>query len=514
VDNVGDTNAGAPGSLGKHPVQRRPLRVLFLSVEVETFAKTGGLGDVAAALPKALRQQGVDVRVCLPCYRQIPESRLDPQPAVPHLDVPVADRTEPVATRQGWLRGGEGEPDVPVYLIQHERYFDRESIYGHADDGERFLVFCRGALEMCRALGWAPDVIHCNDWHTGIIPNWLRTLYKDDPFFADTASVFTIHNLAYQGHFDAHFLWLAQLQEHGFLYPTIPDFANVVNLLGRGLLFADAVTTVSETYAREILTPEYGERLDPLLRERQDRLFGIVNGIDETMLDPLTDPHLAKKFGVETLEARTENKAALQREAGLPVEPSVPLIGMVGRLSGQKGLDILVPALEALLRQRIQLVVLGTGDPHYHHLLHAAESKHAEKMRAFLTFNTPLAQRIYGGSDMFLMPSRYEPCGLGQMIAMRYGSVPIVRATGGLADTVQDWDPIADTGNGFRFDAYDSFDLFGAVTRALETYKYPDRWRRLQRRGMEGDFSWRTSAAKYLRVYDLALRSKERAGVV
>ena len=529
-----DLESAVPGALGKHPVQRRPLRVLFLSAEVETFAKTGGLGDVAAALPKALRQRGVDVRVCMPRYSQIPDSHLDPEPVLAQLAVPVGDRQEPVTIRRGWLTdetahppsapplhmveggpGGEvGATAVPVYLIESERYFDRAAIYGHADDGERFLVFCRGALELCRALGWAPDIVHCNDWHTGIVPNWLRTLYADDPFFADTASVFTIHNLAYQGHFDAHFLWLAQLQDFGFLYPGIPDFANVVNLLGRGVLFADAVTTVSERYAREILTPEYGERLDPLLRERHDRLFGIVNGIDEAMLDPRTDPHLAQNFGADTLDARAANKAALQREAGLPVAPDVPLIGMVGRLSGQKGLDILAPALGALLRQQVQLVVLGTGEPYYYQLLQAAEATHAEKMKAFLTFDTPLAQRIYGGADIFLMPSRYEPCGLGQMIAMRYGSAPVVRATGGLADTVQDWIPADGTGNGFRFDAYDPLDLYGALTRALETYKYPDVWRSLQRRGMEVDFSWHTSAAKYLRVYDLALRSKERASVV
>jgi starch synthase len=367
---------------------------------------------------------------------------------------------------------------------------------------------------MCRALGWAPDVVHCNDWHTGIVPNWLQTLYKDDPFFADTATVYTIHNLAYQGVFDFHLLWLAGIGEYGFLYPAITDFAGRVNLMGRGILFGDAIATVSERYAGEIVTAENGERLDPLLRDRQDRLFGVLNGIDQTEHDPRTDPYLAANFGVETLDRRAENKAALQREAGLPVEAGVPLIGMVGRLSGQKGLDILAPVLEALLRRRVQVVLLGTGDEHYHQFLRSAEQAHPDQVRAFLTFDTPLAQRIYGGSDLFLMPSRYEPCGLGQMIAMRYGSVPVVRATGGLADTVQDWNPTTGEGNGFRFDRYDGLDLFAALVRALETYHYPAEWRRLQVRGMQGDFSWQRSARKYLDVYALALRSKERAAVV
>ena len=405
----------------------------------------------------------------------------------------------------------EGRGEVPVYLVQNGRHFEREHIYGYADDGERFILFCRAALEMCRALGWAPDVVHCNDWHTGVVPNWLQTIYKDDPFFADTASIFTIHNLAYQGIFDEHLLWLAGIAEYGFLYPSIADFAHQVNLMARGILFADAITTVSERYAKEILSAEYGERLDPLLRDRQDRLFGILNGIDQEELDPRTDPYLAANFGLEMLDRRAENKAALQRAAGLPVEPDVPLIGMVGRLSGQKGLDILAPVLDALLHQRAQLVVLGTGDEHYHHLLRQVEQAHPGRAKAFLTFDTPLAQLVYGGSDVFLMPSRYEPCGLGQMIAMRYGNVPVVRATGGLADTVQDWEPATGEGNGFRFDRYVGLDLFAALVRALETYKYPAAWRQLQLRGMQGDFSWPRSAGKYLDVYNLALRSKERA---
>ena len=478
-------------------------RVLFLSVEVSPFAKTGGLGDVAGALPKALREAGTDVRVCMPLYAGIPERHVPPQPIISGLSVPIADRTEIVSVHQGRLDGADR---VPVYFIRCERYFDRPTIYGHHDDGERFLVYCRAALELCRALDWRPDVVHCNDWHTGIVPNWLETQYRDDPFFRGTASVFTIHNLAYQGLFDWHFLELAGLQEQGFLYPQIGELQHTVDLMGRGILFADAVTTVSQRYAEEILTPEYGERLDPLLRDRRDRLFGILNGIDDVELDPATDPHLPVRFDANSLDRRAENKASLQREASLPQRPDAALIGMVGRLSGQKGLDVLLPALDALLRRDVQIIILGTGEEHYHHALREAQQRHPERCAVFLTFDTPLAQRIYGGADLFLMPSRYEPCGLGQLIAMRYGAIPVVRATGGLADTVPDYDPRAGGGLGFSFDVYDHRDLLIALTRALETYARPTEWRRLQQRALAQDHSWRKSAQKYRDVYEAAIR--------
>lgn len=522
----------------------RPLRVLFLSVEVEPFAKTGGLGDVAGALPKALHRTGLDVRVCMPLYGCVPPNAVLPEPVVPRLEVPLGHWTEPVAIRLGFLGGhhtptahpaspaasttqngqvaapgqqafspdrqlvSTGGQAVPLYFVESERYFSRPNIYGYHDDGERFLVYCRAALELCRALNWQPDVIHCNDWHTAIVPNWLKTIYRDDPFFAGCVSVYTIHNLAYQGIFDYHFLELAGIAQYGFLYPQIGELAHVVDLMGRGIYFADVVNTVSERYAAEILSPEYGERLDPLLRERRDRLYGILNGIDVDVLDPRSDPHLPANFDLSTLERREANKAALQREVGLPVAHSVALIGMVGRLSGQKGLNILEPAMPALLGRAAQMVILGTGEPYFHQMLERAQRAHPDQVAVMLTFNTPLAQRIYGGVDIFLMPSRYEPCGLGQMIAMRYGAVPVVRATGGLADTVRDWDVTAAQGNGFTFDRYEPLDLAMAVIRALETYRYPQSWHQLQQRGMASDFSWERSAARYRDLYLVALRSR------
>ncbi|MAG34982.1 MAG: starch synthase [Dehalococcoidia bacterium] len=480
----------------------QPLKVLFVVAEVAPFAKTGGLADVGAALPKALRGLGHDVRICMPKYGRIPDEQFGLQACLEQISVPLEQWTESVNVKSGFL--GEGPAAVPMYFVDNERYFEREGIYGYPDDGERFILFCRAALEMLRDLEWFPDVIHCHDWHTAIVPNWLETIYRDDPLYAQIASVYTIHNLAYQGIFGHRILEIAGLEAHGFLYPQIVDLAEYVDLMGRGILFADVVTTVSETYAQEILTPEYGEKLDPVLRDRQDRLFGVLNGLDTELNNPRTDPHLAANFDVDHLTDRVANKLALQREAGLPENPDIPLAGMVSRLADQKGFDLLAQSIDALLRQDMQFVVLGTGDPHYHTLFTRIQQTYPDRAAVFLAFNTPLAQRIYAGSDMFLMPSRYEPCGLGQLIAMRYGSIPVVRSTGGLADTVRDWDPRQGTGNGFTSQRHDHLDFFAAVVRALETYRHPDSWHTLQRRAMADDYSWRRSASRYADVYRLA----------
>ncbi len=480
-----------------------PLKVLFLAAEVAPFAKTGGLADVAGALPKALHDLGVDIRVCMPRYQRVDPVRFGLQKVLDPFPVPMDDTTEPVAIYQATIGRG-----VPVYFVDNDRYFgSREGIYGYPDDGERFVLYCRAALEMLRRLNWQPDIIHCNDWHTGIVPNWLKTIYKDDPFFARTATVFTIHNLQYQGIFGFRVLEVAGLDEYGFIYhPQIAELANVVDLLARGIHFADVINTVSERYAKEILTPEYGEKLDPLLRDRQDRLFGILNGLDYEEYNPATDKYIIRNFDREHLDLRIENKLALQREAGLPEDPLVPLIGMVSRLADQKGFDLLAQIFDALMDALpIQFVLLGTGDQHYHNLFQKFARDYAGRCAVFLTFNTPLAQKIYAGSDMFLMPSRFEPCGLGQMIAMRYGSIPIVRATGGLADTVQDFNPRTGEGTGFAFEHYHAMDLFAAITRAVENYKYPATWRMLQERDMALDFSWNRSARKYLELYYKAL---------
>jgi starch synthase len=480
--------------------EHEPLKVLLLSAEAVPFAKTGGLADVAGSLPKAIRALGHDIRVAMPRYGRIDPEKFELQEVLPAFPVPMNKQVEEAAVLQGRIA-----PDVPVYMIENAKYYDRDGIYMYPDDAERFIFFCRSSLEMLGRLEWSPDIIHCHDWHTAIVPNWLKTIYRDDPFFAHTATVYTIHNLAFQGIFGYRVLEIAGIDEYGFMYhPEMADLSEVVDLMARGIFFADALNTVSEKYAQEILTPEFGEKLDPLLRDRRDRLFGILNGIDDEVLNPATDQYIAQNYDVETLEKRVQNKLALQQEAGLRVDAAVPLIGVISRLTDQKGFDILGDVIDHLLDLDLQFVLLGTGDPHYHEVFSRVAQAYSGKAAVFLTFNAELAQKIYAGSDMFLMPSRFEPCGLGQMIAMRYGSVPIVRATGGLADTVQDLHPQTGEGNGFSFEPYDRWALFAAIVRAVENYKYRDTWRKLQARGMKADFSWNASAKKYIDLYHRA----------
>ncbi|HDN79482.1 MAG: glycogen synthase GlgA [Chloroflexi bacterium] len=487
-------------------MSEKALKILYLAAEVVPFAKTGGLADVAGSLPKALRALGHDVRVAMPRYGRISIEKFGLKLALDKVPVPMNKETESARIYQSTLG-----KDVPIYFIDNAKYYDREGIYMYPDDAERFIFFCRAALEMLKCLDFKPDIIHCNDWHTAVVPNWLKTLYKDDPFFANTATVYTIHNLAYQGIFGYRVLEIAGIDEYGFIYhPEMADLNEVVDFMARGIYFADVINTVSPRYAQEILTPEYGERLDPLLRDRRDRLFGILNGIDYETFNPATDPHIAANYDINSLDKRIKNKLALQEEAKLPVDAQVPLIGMISRLTDQKGLDILVEILDHLFDNfDVQFVLLGTGEQHYHDRLSRIAQEYPKNMGLFLTFNAPLAQRIYAGSDMFLMPSKFEPCGLGQMIAMHYGSVPIVRATGGLADTVQDYDPRREVGTGFVFERYDRWALFAAIVRALEHYKNPSVWRKIQLQGMQVDFSWEASARRYEDLYYKALASKK-----
>src|SRR3989440_6791902 len=509
---------------------KQPLKILILAAEIVPFAKVGGLADVVGALPKSLQALGHDVRLAMPRYGQIDPARFDLETVLDAVAVNMSNFRVQVSVRQGKIGSAQihtalpapqaGLPDaaassfaqavckeneIPVYMIDAPRYFERENIYGYTDDGERFILFCRSVLEAMRALDWSPDIIHCHDWHTGIVPNWMHTIYRDDPFYADVASVYTIHNLAYQGIFGYRILEVAGVAAQGFLYPQIAELANVVDLMGRGILFADAITTVSERYAQEILTPTFGEKLDHLLRSRRDRLFGILNGLDYEEMNPATDHYIHTNFDAQSLDKRPENKRALQEQAHLPVRPDVPLLAMISRLTDQKGFDLLGQIIQPLLAQGVQFVVLGIGDQHYHEMFQNLAARYPEQVAIFLTFNTEIAQRIYAGIDMFLMPSRFEPCGLGQLIAMRYGSVPIVRAVGGLADTVQEYDPRSGEGNGFTFANYDAWEFFAAIVRALELYRFKDIWRKLQLRGMAADHSWQASAIRYVEVYNNAI---------
>lgn len=497
--DIDNTPASAP--LNVEAALRGPaLRILIVASEGVPYVKTGGLADVIGALPRALRRLGHDVRVVLPRYKSIDIERWRLRTVVSNLSVPMNQATELVNV----LEAPPSE-DVPFYFIDSEHYFQREKLYGYNDDGERFILFCRAALEFTRHINWAPDVVHCHDWHTAIIPNWTKTVYRDDPYLNKTASVYTIHNLAYQGIFGYRILEVAGVAEEGFLYPEVPELANVVDLMGRGIIYADVVSTVSPRYAREILTPAFGERLDPILRERKDRLYGILNGIDTIEFDPAADTHIAAHFDAFSLEDRSSNKRALQEQTRLPVDACVPLLGIISRLTDQKGFDLLDQIAIPLIEQGVQLVVSGTGDQHYHSMFQRLAARYPQQVSVNLTFNVEMSQRIYAGSDMVLMPSRFEPCGLTQMLAMRYGSIPVVHRTGGLADTVKEFDPASNSGNGFSFDRYDPFHLFAAIVRAIEVYKFPHIWQDLMQRAMLADYSWDASAEQYVALYRRAL---------
>lgn len=489
--------APASAPLNVEAALRGPtLRILIIASEGVPYVKTGGLADVIGALPRALRRLGHDVRVVLPRYKSIDSERWHLRPVISDLAVPINQSTELVNVLEAPPSDG-----VPFYFIDSEHYFQREKLYGYNDDGERFILFCRAALEFARSTGWAPDVVHCHDWHTAIIPNWTKTVYRDDPYLGKTASVYTIHNLAYQGIFGYRILEVAGVAEEGFLYPEVPELANVVDLMGRGIIYADVVSTVSPRYAREILTPEFGERLDPILRERKDRLYGILNGIDTVEFDPAADTHISSHFDAFSLEDRPANKRALQEQIRLPVNDRVPLLGIISRLTDQKGFDLLDQIAVPLIEQGVQLVVSGTGDQHYHSMFQRLAARYPHQVSVNLTFNVEMSQRIYAGSDMVLMPSRFEPCGLTQMLAMRYGSIPVVHRTGGLADTVKEFEPVTNEGNGFSFARYDPFHLFAAIVRAIEVYKFPQVWQDLMQRAMLADYSWDASAEQYVALY-------------
>ncbi len=477
----------------------RPLKVLFLTAEAVPFAKVGGLADVAGSLPLALRSLGHDVRVMMPRYGTISGERFELVKIGERFPVPVGAGREHIhlmATTMG--------EDVPVYLLWNEHYFtSREKVYGFEDDAQRFTVFGRGVIEAIRLLDWQPDVIHANDWHTAVVPTWLDVSGWREPFFRDIATLFTIHNLAYQGITGRLILTFAQMEEVKHLSVEPPG---AVNWMAQGIAHSDLINAVSERYAEEILTPEMGMGLEPLLEQRRDRLHGILNGLDYDEWNPVTDPNVPHNFDIHSLGRRAANRTALQQQARLPIRSDVPLLGMVTRLDHVKGMDLVAPTLNRLLQEQdVQCIILGTGDPRYHEALKALQERHSHQVRAFLKFDEVLARRIYASADMFLMPSLVEPCGLGQMIAMRYGCVPVVRETGGLADTVIDHRPGRGHGTGFVFEEKTPEGFLEALQRALETYEDRETWRAIQMRGMASDFSWTASAKAYVGLYRSAL---------
>lgn len=482
------------------------MNILLISSEVAPFAKSGGLADVAGALPRALRRLGHDVRIVLPCYRTV-RQRFSLAETGIRIEAAVDGRPQRPEVRQASL------DDVPVYLVDHPRYFDRDGLYGTAagdypDNAERFGFFCRAVLELPRLLDWRPDVLHCNDWQSALVPVLLRTARRDDPFFAVTGSLLTIHNLGYQGLFPAGMIDTLGLDPRLFT-PAALEYWGQVSFLKGGAVFADRVNTVSESYCLETLTPEYGFGFEGILRARGAAYSGILNGLDERQWDPATDAALAQTYSAEDLAGKAACKRALQRELGLAVDPGVPLAAMVTRLDTQKGLDLVEAAWEGLLERRLQLVLLGTGEEKHMRFFAGVRGHHRSQVSIHLEFDDALSRRIYAASDLFLMPSRYEPCGLGQLIALRYGSIPVVRRTGGLADTVLDPAEDAAAANGFTFGEPSPLSLLVALDRALGLYRQPQGWLAMVGRGIRQDFSWDRSAQRYLELYRQAKEARD-----
>jgi starch synthase len=486
------------------------LKILLVSSEVAPFAKTGGLADVAGSLPKALHKLGHDVRVFLPYYRMVKQGGFSTRTVIEDLPVDISNHTKFSSILQTTLND-----KVPVYLLQNDKYYDRKELYrtpkgDYQDNAERFIYFSRATLEMLKTLDFKPHIIHCNDWQTGLIPVYLKSIYLYSDFLRDTATLFTVHNLAYQGkfwHFDMHLTGLGW----EYFIPEWIEFYGKLNLLKAGILHADIVNTVSLQYSKEIQTQEYGHGLDGVLRARSQDLYGIVNGVDYGVFNPATDPNIPAQYDHQRLENKVKNKTALQKRMGL-AKSDVPLIGMIGRLDVQKGWDLIAQVADSLMQRELQLVVLGDGAEEFQLMLKQLAKQYPKKMGLKLGFDPRLAQLIYAGSDMFLMPSRYEPCGLGQLISLRYGTIPIVRSTGGLADTICDFNPKTKRGNGFSFVNYSSQELLAAIERALKVYADKPVWRKLMQRGMQQDFSWEHSAKEYVKLYKKALQKKRRTG--
>ena len=486
----------------------RNLKVMLVGSEVVPFAKTGGLADVMGSLPKALTAMGNDARIVLPRYRGI-----DNVDTVTDFPVQIGGRTETCIVRQSHIEAKMAEggvKQVPVYFIDNYHYFDREGIYCHCDDAERYAFFSIAVLEMLKHINFQADIIHCNDWQSGPIPFLLREKYRHNPFYEKMAALFTVHNLLYQGNYPKAILKALGVGNEYFS-PDGLEFYGQVSFMKAGLQYADIINTVSKRYAEEIQTPQYGLGFEGLLRQRSQDLHGILNGINYHEFNPKTDPRIFRTYDSHSVTDKYENKFSLQKEMDLPVR-DVPVIGLISRLVDQKGLDIIADVIAEIMKEDIQFIVLGAGEKYYEDMLAEMRERYPGKMGLYVGYNGILAQRIYAGSDMFLMPSKFEPCGLGQLISLRYGTVPIVRATGGLADTIVDYNQQTNSGNGFSFEPYDSGALLETVRRALSLYREdPEKWRALVTVGMENDFSWNRSAAEYLELYDLAIRKQNRS---
>ena len=472
------------------------MKVLFVASEAVPFAKTGGLADVAGSLPKALKEEGVDIRVIMPKYGMIPEEIRAQMTHVYDGELPVSWRDKYVGLDMLNYNG------VTFYFVDNEEYFRRDGFYGYDDDAERFSFFSRAVLNLLPAMDFWPDVIHTNDWHTGLVNVFLKLEHMDDERYANIKTLYTIHNLKYQGVYPKDIMPDILGLDWKYFNNGDLEFYDAVNFMKGGIIYADYVSTVSKTYAQEIQYPYFGEHLDGLLRSRKDDLYGIVNGLDYDVYNPRTDKNIFETYDAGTVDRKIDNKVQLQRLLGLPEERRTPVVALVSRLVEAKGMDLIVRMMDEILQHEdIQFVLLGTGEKRYEDWFKGLAWRFPKKVSANIRFSNQLAQRIYAGADIFLMPSNYEPCGIGQLIAMRYGTIPVVRETGGLKDTVIPYDKVTKEGVGFTFKDYNAHEMMYALKRALATHGNFAEWYQLVQNAMQADYSWKESAKAYEKLY-------------
>jgi len=478
------------------------LKILFVSSEVVPFAKTGGLADVAGALPKALRKAGHDARVVMPAYKCIDKNKFRIRDTGLKVDVDIALFNHEASIKEALYP----DADMPVYFVGNHEFFDRDELYRtpqgeYPDNAERYIFFCRSVMEMIKIMDFQPDIIHCNDWHTGLIPVYLKTLYAENEFYKNIRTVYSIHNISYQGNFDIEKLSHSGLPMSLF-NPEELEFYGRVNFMKGGIVFSDAVSTVSGRYRDEIETPEFGCGLEGVLKAKDGKVHGILNGIDYDIWDPGKDRYIYAKYDSAFTAPKEEVKKKLLEESGLKYYENVPLAGIVSRLDSQKGLDFIAAVIDEMMKMNLQFIVLGTGEEHYHRMLLDHAAAFPEKMAVHIKFDNKHAHNIYAGSDIFLMPSHFEPCGLGQLISLKYGTIPVVRETGGLADTVIQYNFKTKQGNGFVFSGSDPMDFLRAIRVAVDTYKNKTAWKKIRQNGMKLDFSWEIAAKKYTELYE------------
>lgn len=489
----------------------KKLNILIVASEVVPFAKTGGLADVAGALPKELKNMGHDVRVVMPRYYKINKDKYNLQPVGGPLGVPMGIIGEMWC---GILEGKMPDTDVPIYFIEHEQYYGREGLYtdangdGYIDNDNRFVFLSKAALEMCKMLEFKPDVIHVNDWHTAAVPVLLNSQYRSQPFLSEAGTLLTIHNMQHQGNFYEGLIDVLGCGWDFFNHLNL-EMNNQVNLLKGGIYHSTLVNTVSDSYAHEMMTPEFGWGLEGVVQSRQNDLYGIINGIEYDIWNPEVDPYIAKNYSKENMSGKADCKAELQKIFNLPQKPDVPIIGLVTRLVEQKGVDILAEAIYGLLEYDVQIVLLGSGEVWSHFYFGDIAGKVPDKFACYIGYNNTLAHKIEAGSDFFLMPSKFEPCGLNQLYSLSYGTVPIVRATGGLNDTIENFNEQTGEGTGFKFYDLNAHSLYNTVGWAVHTYfNNKEAMQKLIQTGMERRFTWEGSAKKYEELYYEAARQR------